>query len=185
MERERREQIQQFIEQQNLITQQREQRIEEVLSQVGSYDEDMQRYMERFETWSETYRQMKRVVDDFERMSERLVRRINEVAEMQRLSEERFRQEWNEFGADDQKRWKQFTLAHDEAWREHEKVHEELVQRLSEISERLPGLSESLHRLWELERARANMYMEGYQALLMEYDTVDKKSHDGGQSKSE
>jgi hypothetical protein len=40
--------------------------------------------MERFENWSEAYRQMKKLIEDFERMGDRLERRINEVAEMQR-----------------------------------------------------------------------------------------------------
>jgi len=120
-ERERREQIQQFIDQQTLLLQQRDKRLEEVTSRFGKYDDDMRANIQRFETWSEAYRQMKRIIDDFERIGDRLERRINEVAEMQRLSEDRFRQEWNSWMADDQKRWKQFTLTNDEAWRSHDK----------------------------------------------------------------
>jgi hypothetical protein len=41
----------------------------------------MRRNLERFESWSETYRQMKKVIEDFERIGDRLERRINEVAE--------------------------------------------------------------------------------------------------------
>jgi chromosome segregation ATPase len=172
-EREQREQIQQFIDQQSLLIHQRDQQIEELVSSVGAYDEDMLRYMERFESWAETYRQMKKIVDDFERIGDRLERRINEVAEMQRLSEERFRQEWNEFGADDQKRWKQFTLTNDEGWREHDKQYEQDMAELGQSHQRFPPIEESLERLWALERARARLYSEQYQALLQEYDRLD------------
>ena len=172
-EREQREQIQQFIDQQTLLIHQRDQQIQELTSSIGAYDEDMMRYMERFETWSETYRQMKKIVDDFERIADRLERRINEVAEMQRLSEERFRQEWNEFAADDQKRWKQFTLTNDEAWREHDQRYERDIAELRNLNERFLPIEQSLERLWALERARARLFSDQYQAMVNEYDQPD------------
>jgi chromosome segregation ATPase len=173
-ERDRREEIQQFIDQQTLLLQQRDQQVAELTKSFGEYDDDMKRYMERFETWAETYRQMKKVVDDFERIAERLGRRINEVAEMQRLSEERFRQEWNDWTADDQKRWKQFTLTNDEAWRNHEKQMQQLRYSLESLSSTLDPVKSSLDRMWQLERARAELYRERYQAMLLEYDQVDR-----------
>lgn len=173
-ERDRREEIQQFIDQQTLLLQQRDQQVSELTKSFGEYDDDMKRYMERFETWAETYRQMKKVVDDFERIAERLGRRINEVAEMQRLSEERFRQEWNDWTADDQKRWKQFTLTNDEAWRNHEKQMQQLRYNLESLSATLDPVKSSLDRIWQLERARAELYRERYQSLLLEYDQVER-----------
>jgi chromosome segregation ATPase len=170
-DRDRREQIQQFIDQQNLLLQQRDQQVEELMRRFGEQDNAMQRNLERFETWAEAYRDMKRIVDDFERIGDRLERRINEVAEMQRLSEERFRQEWNDWRSDDQKRWKQFTLSNDEVWRLHDKEFERFVKQMSEIEAFFPPLQDSLARLWNLERERAQLYRERYQALLMEYDT--------------
>jgi chromosome segregation ATPase len=181
-ERDRREQIQQFIDQQALMIQQRDQQLVALEGKIGNYDEEMQTYMQRFETWSETYRGMKRIIDDFERIGDRLERRINEVAEMQRLSEDRFRQEWNAWTADDQKRWKQFTLTNDEAWRSHDKEFEGYVTRINDLAGHIPPLRESLDRLWGLERARFALYREKYQALLDEFDTqgVPRRSKDNG-----
>ena len=172
-ERERREEMQQFIDQQTLLLQQRDQQVADLTRNFGTYDEDMRRYIERFESWAETHRQMKKVVDDFERIAERLGRRINEVAEMQRLSEERFRQEWNDWIADDQKRWKQFTLTNDEAWRNHEKQLAQYRQNVEELQTSLEPVKNSLDRVWQLERARAELYRERYQALLLQYDQVE------------
>jgi chromosome segregation ATPase len=186
-ERDRREQIQQFIDQQTLLVQQRDQQIQDLTGKIGVYDGDMQQYMQRFETWSETYRQMKRIVDDFERIGDRLERRINEVAEMQRLSEDRFRQEWNAWTADDQKRWKQFTLTNDEAWRSHDKEFEGYIAQLSEVAAQMVPLKDSQNRLWALERAHAALYREQYQTLLAEYDTQVTSgvpSGNGGGSKA-
>jgi hypothetical protein len=131
----------------------------------------MQRNIERFETWAEAYREMKKIIDDFERIGDRLERRINEVAEMQRLSEERFRQEWNDWTSDDQKRWKQFTLSNDEVWRSHDKEFERFVQRMNDLQGQFPPLQEAMDRLWKLERERAKLYRETYQAMLLEHDT--------------
>jgi chromosome segregation ATPase len=171
-DRDRREQIQQFIDQQTLLLQQRDQQIEDLLRRFGEQDNVMQQNIERFETWAEAYRNMKKIIDDFERIGERLERRINEVAEMQRLSEERFRQEWNDWRADDQKRWKQFTLSNDEVWRLHDKEFERFVARMAELEAMFPPLQDSINRLWNLERERAQLYRERYQSLLLEYDTV-------------
>lgn len=169
-DRERREQIQQFIDQQTLLLQQRDTQIADLVKRFGEQDNVMQKNIERFETWAEAYREMKRIVDDFERIGDRLERRINEVAEMQRLSENRFRDEWGEWEENDQKRWKQFTLSNDEVWRLHDKDFDRFVQRVAEIEEDIAPLADSLNRLWSLERERAQLYRERYQALLLEYD---------------
>lgn len=171
-DRDRREQIQQFIDQQTLLQQQRDSQIADLLKRFGEQENVMQRNIERFESWAEAYREMKKIIDDFERIGDRLERRINEVAEMQRLSEERFRQEWNDWRSDDQKRWKQFTLSNDEVWRMHDKDFERFVLKLDEIQQSFPPLQDSLNRLWNLERERAQLYRERYQALLLTYDTL-------------
>jgi chromosome segregation ATPase len=169
-ERERRDELQQFIDQQTLLVQQRDQKIEDVMRGVGQYDEVMSHNMERFESWAEAYRQMKQVIDDFSRISERLDRRINEVAEMQRLSEERFRTEWNAWNADDQKRWRTFTLTNDDTWRTHDHEFDLFRAKLVEFGALFGPISDSLDRLWKLQRAQADMFRDRFQGLLAEHD---------------
>ena len=170
-ERERREQIQQFIDQQQLLSQQRDQQVAELRNRFGSHDEDLQRYIERFEVWAGAYREMKRIIDDFNRIGDRLERRIGEGAEMQRLSEERFRQEWNDWRDDDQKRWKQLNLSSDEVWRNHDREFASFIKRIDRLEAALPGMRGDIERLWQLERARAELYRERYQAMLHQYET--------------
>ena len=55
--------------------------------------------------------------------------------EMQRLAEDRFRQEWVTFKADDQKRWTSFTLSQDE-------THKDTRGGLAKIEERLTALED-------------------------------------------
>lgn len=173
VDRERREQIQQFIDQQQLLVQQRDQQLSELSKRFGVHDEELQRHIERFEVWAQAYREMKRIINDFNRIGDRLERRINESSEMQRLSEERFREEWNDWRDEDQKRWKQLTLSSDEVWRNHDREFEGFIKRVDEVEGALPSMSGSIERLWRLERARANLYRERYQALLHEYDVAN------------
>lgn len=171
IDRERREQLQQFIDQQQLLTQQRDQQMADLSKRFGMHDEELQKNIERFEIWAQAYREMKRIIDDFNRIGERLERRINEVAEMQRLSEERFRQEWDDWRDEDQKRWKQLTLSSDEVWRNHDREFEAFIRRVNDIEDMVPDFRNNIERLWQLERARAELYRERYQALLHEFDS--------------
>lgn len=171
IDRERREQLQQFIDQQQLLTQQRDQQMADLTKRFGMHDDELQKNIERFEIWAQAYREMKRIIDDFNRIGDRLERRINEVAEMQRLSEERFRQEWNDWRDEDQKRWKQLTLSSDEVWRNHDREYEAFIRRVADIEDMVPDVRSNIERLWQLERARAELYRERYQALLHEYDS--------------
>ena len=176
LEQERRGELQEFIDQQTLLVQQRDMKIEEVMRDVGQYDEMMRRNVERFEQWAEAYRQMRQIIDDFSRMGERLERRISEVAEMQRLSEERFRTEWNGWNADDQKRWRTFTLTNDDTWRTHDRDFEQFRARLVEMSGTFTPIIDSLDRVWKLQRAQADMFRERYQVLLAEHDPTPTAS---------
>ncbi|MGB7338263.1 MAG: hypothetical protein WBC91_05160 [Phototrophicaceae bacterium] len=171
-ERDRREQIQQFLDQQQLLTQQRDQKVDDILKRFTQHDQAMQDNIERFETWASAYRDMRRIIEDFDRIGDRLERRINEVAEMQRLSEERFRQEWNDWREDDQKRWKQLRLSNDEVWRNHDREFEQFTANFKTLQTRIEPLMDSLKRLWDLERERATMYRDRYQAMIMQFDTA-------------
>ena len=180
VDRERRDQIQQFIDQQQLLTQQRDQQLAELTKRFGAHDEELQKNIERFEVWAQAYREMKRIVDDFNRIGDRLERRINEASEMQRLSEERFREEWNDWRDEDQKRWKQLTLSSDEVWRNHDREFEAAIRRIDSVESAIPSLRGNIERLWRLERARAELYRERYQALLHEFDVAENADGAGG-----
>lgn len=173
VDRERRDQIQQFIDQQQLIVQQRDQQLSDLTKRFGVHDEELQKNIERFEVWAQAYREMKRIVDDFNRIGDRLERRISEASEMQRLSEERFREEWNDWRDEDQKRWKQLTLSNDEVWRNHDREFGNFIKRIDEVEFAIPSLRSNIERLWRLERARAELYRDRYQAMLHEYDVSE------------
>lgn len=169
-DRERREQIQQFIDQQTLLNQTRDQETAGLMKRFEEHDRMMEQNIQRFESWSEAYRAMRQIIEDFHRIGERLERRINEVAEMQRLSEDRFRQEWNTYRTDDQKRWKQYTLSSDEVWRRHDEDFAEYVKLIQALQTELPIIQSNVNRLWQMERDRAAIEAERARSLLQQME---------------
>jgi chromosome segregation ATPase len=88
---------------------------------------------ERVHTYDETHRALRQLQIDLEKTLGRLERKISEVSEVQRLGEDRHKQEWTAFLAEDQRRWGTFKLSSDEQNQEHSRQH----QRLSDAVGRL------------------------------------------------
>lgn len=144
---EMRQQRQDWMEEQALADQQRERTINDMVRRMDSFAEEMVNFSKQVQGWADTHRRIKQEVEDFERVADRVERRLNEYSEVQRLSEERFRQEWEEFLGDDQKRWRQFTITSEEAWRENEKVIEEFKAEITRIKEGIERQEEHLKYL--------------------------------------
>ncbi|MFV1859739.1 MAG: hypothetical protein ACC647_10385, partial [Anaerolineales bacterium] len=102
---------------------------------------------ERIESYEETHRALRLLRDELEAVVERLDRRIAEVSEIQRLSEDRFKQEWSTFQADEHKRWSSFRLSSEEQWKEHDRQHRAISEQLEDHQDRLEtsllGMEES------------------------------------------
>ncbi len=115
-------------------------------------------------TLEETHRSVKRSQQEFEEINERFNRRINEITEMNRLAEERFRQEWVSFKADDQKRWTNYTLTRDEEHRSEDRQLTRITDRLIALEDQSQETRDTLHLLNdELQKQFA-----GYSKLIQE-----------------
>lgn len=169
-ESERREEMQQFIEEQQRRQQAREAEQSEWSARFREQDARLQGSLTNLANWAETHREMRQLIADFQRIAERLERRFHELSESQRLSEERFRNEWNDWGNSEQQRWKQFTLSTDEIWRNHDREFERFVQRVKSLDERFPPLLAAIENLWQLERKRALLLSAGYREMVAEHD---------------
>ena len=88
---------------------------------------------QQFRSLDSTHNEVKRVKSTVEELQSRIERRINEITEVQRLADERFRQEWVTFKADDQKRWTNYTLTQEEQRNELSRNLEQMVDQLMDI----------------------------------------------------
>jgi len=122
------------------------------------------------EAWHEMLRRLRQAEQRFEEMSDRLDRRIHEITEMQRLTEERFRQDWNAFRADDQKRWANYLLAQEEKGREVERQLEKLRESLSHLQEHTQSLADFLQVSDDQARKRLQSLAAMAQEWLKEYE---------------
>jgi hypothetical protein len=97
-------------------------------------------------------------------------RRINEITEMQRLSEERFRQEWVTFKADDQKRWTNYTLNQEEQYRESTRQTERLVEQLTSLEDGIQEMRDVIQQQEEQTEKRLQSLLAVTRDWVAEYD---------------
>ena len=90
---------------------------------------------ERIRAFEDTHRAMRQLQAEMGKTSERLERRIAEIGEVQRLTEDRQKQEWSGFQAEDQRRWSAFKLSHDEQSQEHNRLHQRLAEEVTRLEE--------------------------------------------------
>src|ERR1041385_2221525 len=91
-------------------------------------------------------RNAKRAQETYNDLNVRLERRISEVTEMQRLAEDRLRQEWVTFKADDQKRWTGYTLSQDEGSKDVRRVMQKIEERIDPVYESIQTIQDQLQQ---------------------------------------
>lgn len=175
-ESERRQAQTTFIDKQNMAHVERDRiwkdwqsRFEAIERQASGLDVQLQ----ALET---THRAVKRAQEAFDDITQRFERRINEITEMQRLSEERFRQEWVSFRAEDQKRWTNYSLVAEEQQREITRQFEKYTERLTEIDDVLADAQDALRQL----TAETQKRLQGL--LAVAHDWVEEFDRSFGRS---
>lgn len=135
-----------FIEKNNMLQVERDRiwkewqsRFEVISNQAINLDEQLQ-------TLDATQRAIRHSQAAFEEITQKFERRINEITEMQRLVEDRMRQDWISFKADDQKRWSNYMISQDEQYQETNRIFEKFENRLLQLEE----ISQELNDLTNL-----------------------------------
>ena len=120
-----------------------------------------------------TQRAVKRSQEAFDEITTRFERRVNEITEMQRLVEDRFRQEWVAYKADDQKRWTNYMLSSEEQQREVARQFERYNERLvviedmaMEVRDRLQQATEETQKRLQALVTVAHQWMEDYERIF-------------------
>jgi chromosome segregation ATPase len=154
LEVERRVAQEKFLESQALLQVERERvwkdwqaRFEVIERQTADIDTNLQ-------TLDTTHRAVKRSQAALDELTVKVDRRANEMAEIQRLSEERFRQEWVTFKADDQKRWTNYTLTQEEQRGEVSRQYEKLTDRVTQLEDSLQEIQDMLRQMNEQTEKR-------------------------------
>jgi chromosome segregation ATPase len=154
VEVERREAQVKFLEEQTLMQVERDRVWKEWQARFETIDTQTADIELNLQTLDTTHRAVKRSQQALDELTQKVDRRINEMAEIQRLAEERFRQEWVTFKADDQKRWTNYTLTQEEQRGESSRQYEKLSERVTHLEDAIQEIQDTLHQINELTGKR-------------------------------
>ncbi|HVN53423.1 MAG TPA: hypothetical protein VMT46_03760 [Anaerolineaceae bacterium] len=144
-ENERRQAQASFLEKQALIQVERDRTWRDWSARFESIEKEALGLDAQLQALDATHRSVKRSQESLDDVIQRIERRINEITEMQRLAEDRFRQDWTTFKADDQKRWTNYALAQEEQGREVNRQFEKLTERIVFFEDVSQELQDQLH----------------------------------------
>jgi chromosome segregation ATPase len=146
---ERRESMNNFMDKVNTTQADQERTWKSWKKEFTDFETQMGEFRGLLQNLGDTERQVKGAQQQFEEITDQIKRRISEITEMQRLGEERFRQEWATFKADDQKRWTNYTLTQEELQRETSRQLERLAGQSTDLDESLQELQDIVTHISE------------------------------------
>ena len=147
VETERRDEQIAFLEKQALLQVEYERAFKDWEARIATVDTQAGEIEAQLQSMDGTHRTVKRTKDAIDELSQRVERRVNEITEMQRLSEERFRQEWVTFKADDQKRWTNYTLSQEEQRTETTRNFDKIIEQVTHLEDNLQDVQDMLAQM--------------------------------------
>jgi len=164
-----------FLEEANLQNTERETTWKNWMTRFDSIEKQAQDLDEQMTKLDSTHRGVKRMQDELKELSTLLDRRVNEITEMQRLADERFRQEWTTFTADDQKRWTNYTLAQKEQSKLLERQFKDGEGRITVLEDGLQEIEDQLGQFSAYSEAQ----LQGLLSLMRDWAGEFEQIMDG------
>jgi len=171
-EKERKQAQAAFIEQQSIAQIDRDKVYKEWLGKVDNFKKQTETLDSQTQALDETLRAAKRAQETYIELNQKLERRINEITEMQRLGEERLRQEWVTFKAEDQKRWTGYTLTAEEALRDVRKTVDKYEERITSIDDANQTIQDQLHQTTDATEQQLQDLMNVFHQWLTAYERI-------------
>jgi chromosome segregation ATPase len=161
-----------FIEEQSLVQIDRERMIKEWRDKYEEFKQQGQNLDSQILQLDEMLRSAKKAQETYADLNVKLERRINEVSEMQRLAEDRVRQEWVTFKADDQKRWTGYSLAQEEGMRELRKDMDRLEERITALDDAAQVVQDQLQQTTGVTEQQLQEFMNVAHQWLTSYERI-------------
>jgi chromosome segregation ATPase len=161
-----------FIEEQSLAQIERDKAYKVWLEKVDTFKQQTATLDSQTQALDETLRAAKGAQETYIDLNQKLERRINEITEMQRLGEERLRQEWVTFKAEDQKRWTGYTLSSEEAVRDIQKTVDKYEERITAIDDANQTIQDQLHQTTDATEQQLQELMNVFHQWLTAYERI-------------
>ncbi len=120
----------------------------------------------------DSIRAAKRAQDTYNDLNQKLERRIAEVGEMQRLAEDRIRQEWVTFKAEEQKRWTSHSLSQEEVMRDLRKDMDKLEKKATTLDDAGQTLQDQINQTTETTEKQLQELMNVANEWLVAYERI-------------
>jgi DNA repair exonuclease SbcCD ATPase subunit len=154
LELERRNAMAIWQEQQTASASERERQWKSWEKQSADSIARMNEFLGQLDGYRELERTMGQTITESHSLAERSEQKLKEMAEIQRIQEDRLRQDWSTFLADDQKRWMAQNLTWEDEWRERDRKFTKVTERLARLEQQSEELADSLRSGQEADRAR-------------------------------
>jgi len=171
-EGERRQNMAAFIDKQNMTAVERERVWKEWQTRFELIERQGMGLDAQLQAIEATHRSIKHSQEAFDEITQRFDRRINEITEMTRLTEDRFRQEWVAFKADDQKRWTNYSLVQEEQSRELNRQFERYNERVVLLEDMAQELQDLVQQIREESQKRLQSLLAVAHEWVEQYDRV-------------
>ena len=161
-----------FLDQQRVAQVDRDRAWKDWQERFDTFQKEAEALDLQIQKLDETLRNAKKAQDTYVDLNSKLERRINEVTEMQRLAEERLRQEWISFKADDQKRWTGYSLSSEESFRDIRKEVQKYETSITTISEVTQVLQDQLHQTTDTSEKQLQEMMNVVHEWMTSYQRI-------------
>ena len=175
IERERNDAQIAFIEDQSAAYIAREQTWKSWVSRFENIETQAAKVETHLGSLNNTHLETQRTQETVNDLIKQVDRRINELTEIYRLSEDRFRQEWTTFKADDQKRWTNYLLSHGEHQTDTDRRLEHVTNRITSFEDRVEEIRDSIGDINELTLKRLRALLEPIRDLTVDYERMQGK----------
>ena len=161
-----------FIEKQSVAQIDRERTYKDWQERSNEFQKQVKILETQSQALEETLRSARKAQETYNELNTKLERRINEVTEMQRLAEDRLRQEWVTFKADDQKRWTGYTLSQDEGIKDVRRTVTKIDERISPLNESIQTLQDQMHQTADATEQQLQELMNVAHEWLSAYERI-------------
>lgn len=171
-ELERRQAQSAFLEQQAIAQIDRDRAWEEWKEKYDAFQKEAESIDVHVQKLDEVLRSAKKAQDTYLELNTKLERRINEVTEMQRLTEDRLRQEWVSFKADDQKRWTGYSLSSEESFRDIRKNVQKTEELITGLNDTSQVLQDQIHQTSDTTEKQLQELMNVVHEWMTSYQRI-------------
>jgi chromosome segregation ATPase len=161
-----------FLEKQALAQVERDRAWKEWKDKSEAFKKETEDMDAQLRQLDETMRAAKKAQETYAELNTKLERRINEVTEMQRLTEDRLRQEWLTFKADDQKRWTGYNLSSEETFRDMRKDLKRAEERVAGLNEMAQTLHDQMHQTTDTTEKQLQEMMNIVHEWMTSYQRI-------------